>query len=126
MTETQNYTTTSSTYVIETTNLSGSSQSNTLTIESSDEKYTTSFSQSFGEIVFSSSKITSGSSYTFTLNNNSTTISVTSNITTSGSSQGPNGGNQNPGEPGQGGPSGEGGNGQGGPNGDGGRPNGGN
>jgi len=120
MTETQNYTTTSSTYVIETTNLSGSSESNTLTIESSEEAYTTSFSQSFGEIVFSSSKITSGSSYTFTLNNTSTTISITSNITTSGSSQGPNGGNggnQNPGEPGQGG--------QGGPNGDGGRPNGG-
>ncbi len=117
MTETQNYTTSSSTYVIETTELSGSSTSNTLTIKSSDEEYTTTFNQSFGEIVFSSSKITSGSSYTFALNNNTTTISVTSNITTSGSNQGPNGGqggNQNPGE-----------NGQGGPNGDGGRPNGG-
>ncbi len=116
MTETQNYATSGSTYVIETTELSSNSSSNTLTITGNDESYTTTFSQSFGEIVFSSSNITSGSSYVFSLNNTTTTVSVTSNITASSNTNG---------APNQGGNPGQGGQGQGGPSGNGGKPNGG-
>ncbi len=126
MTETQNFSASGNNYVIETTALSGSNTSNTLTITSDSESYTTTFNQSFGEIVFASSKIASGSTYTFTLNSNSTSVSVSSNITASANNFGPNG---QGGASGNGGPNGNGGgagpNG-GGPNGNGALPSGGN
>lgn len=105
MTETQNFSASGSNYVIETTQLSNTSSTNTLTISSGFESYTISVNQSFGEIVFASPNITSGTSYTFTLGSNSTTVTVSSNITAS-SNGGP--GNQG-GQPGQGGNPGQGG-----------------
>ncbi len=105
MTETQNFSATGSNYVIETTALSNTSSTNTLTISGNNESYTISVSQSFGEIVFASPSITSGSSYTFTLGTNTTTVTVSSNVTAS--SNGGQGGN--PGQGGQGGNHGQGG-----------------
>lgn len=109
MTETQNFSASGSNYVIETTSLSNTSSTNTLTISSGSESYTVEVNQSFGEIVFASPAITSGSSYTFTLGSNSTTVTVSSNITAS--SNGGQGGQGGPGQGGQGGPN-QGGNGR--------------
>ena len=110
MTETQNFSASGSNYVIETTQLSNTSSTNTLTISSGSESYTVSVNQSFGEIVFASPSITSGASYTFSLGSSTITITVSSNITAS--SNGGQGGQGGPGQGGQGGP-GQGG--QGGP-----------
>lgn len=105
MTETQNFSASGSNYVIETTQLSNTSSTNTLIISSSSESYTISVNQSFGEIVFASPNITSGTSYKFALGSNSTTVTVSSNITASS-----NGGHGNQGgNPGQGGQPGQGG-----------------
>ena len=98
MSSTQNFTSSTSNYVIDV--ISNQSQSNVITIvdESGNVILSTTVNQSFGELIYSSNQLTKGSTYKVSIGSTTISLTISNTVASSGSSNEGNG--RNPGFPG--------------------------